>query len=93
LRGALAHETGVFLSEGGSRFFTVFAGSGSKPEPVVNFGRRPSGNLHLSVKFLDAKGAPAGRLIGGLRSRPARRRHWIRMAFPEIAVKLASRPV
>ena len=50
---------GVFLSEGGSEFFTVFAGQQFKAGArVVNFGRETVSNLHVSVKFLDAKGAP-----------------------------------
>jgi hypothetical protein len=50
---------GVFLSEGGSEFFTVFAGQKFKAGArVVNFGKEAVSNLHVSVKFLDAKGAP-----------------------------------
>jgi hypothetical protein len=50
---------GVFLSEGGSEFFTVFAGQQFKAGArVVNFGKESVSNLRVSVKFLDAKGAP-----------------------------------
>ena len=52
-------KRGVFLSEGGSEFFTVFAGQQFKAGArVVNFGREAVSNLHVSVKFLDAKGVP-----------------------------------
>ncbi len=52
-------KRGVFLSEGGSEFFTVFAGQQFKAGArVVNFGKETVSNLHVSVKFLDAKGAP-----------------------------------
>jgi hypothetical protein len=52
-------KRGVFLSEGGSEFFTVFSGQQLKAGArVVNFGRETVSNLHVSVKFLDAKGAP-----------------------------------
>ncbi len=52
-------KRGVFLSEGGSEFFTVFAGQQFKAGArVVNFGRETVSNLHVAVKFLDAKGAP-----------------------------------
>jgi hypothetical protein len=52
-------KRGVFLSEGGSEFFTVFAGQQFKAGArVVNFGRETVSNLHVSVKFLDAKGVP-----------------------------------
>src|ERR1019366_3659565 len=52
-------KRGVFLSEGGSEFFTVFAGQQFKAGArVVNFGRETISNLHVSVKFLDAKGVP-----------------------------------
>ncbi|HOC56203.1 MAG TPA: hypothetical protein PKI20_11335 [Verrucomicrobiota bacterium] len=48
---------GVFLTEGGSEFFTVFAGqqftAGAR---VANFGRETVSNLHVAVQFLDAKG-------------------------------------
>lgn len=48
---------GVFLSEGGSEFFTLFAGqqfqAGAR---VVNFGRETAANLSLAVTLLDAKG-------------------------------------
>jgi hypothetical protein len=50
-------KRGVFLSEGGSEFFTVFAGQQFKAGArVVNFGRETISNLAVSVKFLDAKG-------------------------------------
>ena len=52
-------KRGVFLSEGGSEFFTVFAGQQFKAGArVANFGRETVSNLQVSVKFLDAKGAP-----------------------------------
>jgi hypothetical protein len=52
-------KRGVFLSEGGSEFFTVFAGQQFKAGArVVNFGKETVSNLHVSVRFLDAKGAP-----------------------------------
>jgi hypothetical protein len=52
-------KRGVFLSEGGSQFFTVFAGQQFKAGArVVNFGREAVSNLHVSVNFLNAKGAP-----------------------------------
>jgi hypothetical protein len=50
-------KRGVFLSEGGSEFFTVFAGQQFKAGArVVNFGKETVSNLQVSVKFLDAKG-------------------------------------
>ena len=53
-------KRGVFLSEGGSEFFTVFAGQQFKAGArVVNFGRETVSNLQVSVKFLDAKGVAA----------------------------------
>ncbi len=52
-------KRGVFLSEGGSEFFTVFAGQQFKAGArVVNFSRETVSNLHVAVRFLDAKGAP-----------------------------------
>jgi hypothetical protein len=59
LRQALARmKRGVFLSEGGSEFFTVFAGQQFKAGArVVNFGKETVSNLHVTVKLLDAKGA------------------------------------
>jgi len=52
-------KRGVFLSEGGSEFFTVFAGQQFRAGArVVNFGRETVSNLQVLVKFLDAKGAP-----------------------------------
>ncbi|MGD0258308.1 MAG: hypothetical protein ABSD29_00620 [Verrucomicrobiota bacterium] len=52
-------KRGVFLSEGGTEFFTVFAGQQFKAGArVVNFGRETVSNLHVSVTFLDGKGAP-----------------------------------
>jgi hypothetical protein len=52
-------KRGVFLSEGGSKFFTVFAGQQFKAGArVVNFGKETITNLQVAVKFLDAKGAP-----------------------------------
>ena len=49
-------KQGVFLSEGGSEFFTVFTGQQFKAGArVVNFGREAVSNLRVSVKFLDAK--------------------------------------
>jgi hypothetical protein len=58
LRQVLARmKRGVFLSEGGSEFFTVFAGQQFKAGArVVNFGKGIVSNLQVSVKFLDAKG-------------------------------------
>jgi hypothetical protein len=50
-------KRGVFLSEGGSEFFTVFAGQQFKVGAgVVNFGREAVSNLHVSVMFLNTKG-------------------------------------
>jgi hypothetical protein len=50
-------KRGVFLSEGGSEFFTVFAGQQFKVGArVVNFGKEAISNLQVTVKFLDAKG-------------------------------------
>ena len=50
-------KRGVFLSEGGSEFFTLFAGqrfqAGAR---VVNFGQDTVSNLSLAVTLLDAKG-------------------------------------
>src|ERR1039458_6277265 len=52
-------KRGVFLSEGGSEFFTVFAGQQFKAGArVVNFGKETVTNIQVLVKFLDAKGAP-----------------------------------
>jgi hypothetical protein len=52
-------KRGVFLSEGGSEFFTVFAGQQFKAGArLVNFGREAVSNIQVSVKFLDTKGAP-----------------------------------
>ena len=51
---------GVFLSEGGSEFFTLFPGQQFKAGArVVNFGSATVSNLHVSVQFLDAKGLPS----------------------------------
>ena len=51
-------KRGVFLSEGGSEFFTVFEGQEFKAGArVVNFGKEAVSNLHVAVKFLNAKGA------------------------------------
>ena len=50
-------KRGVFLSEGGSEFFTVFAGQQFKAGArVVNFGKQMVSNVQVSVEFLDAKG-------------------------------------
>ncbi len=50
-------KRGVFLSEGGSEFFTVFADQQFKAGArVVNYSRETVTNLHVAVKFLDAKG-------------------------------------
>ena len=50
---------GVFLSEGGSEFFTVFADQQFKVGArVVNFGRETATNLHVSVILVNAKGSP-----------------------------------
>ena len=50
-------KRGVFLSEGGSEFFTVFAGQQFKAGArVVNFGQETVSNMQVLVKFLDAKG-------------------------------------
>ena len=52
-------KRGIFLSEGGSEFFTVFAGqpfqAGAR---VVNVGPAAVSNLTVAVKFLDAKAGP-----------------------------------
>ena len=59
-------KRGVFFSEGGSEFFTVFAGQQFKAGArVVNFGRETVSNLQVSVKFLDAKGAPRRMVVAG----------------------------
>jgi hypothetical protein len=51
-------KRGVFLSEGGSEFFTVFAGQQIKAGArMVNFGKQMVSNVQVSVEFLDAKGA------------------------------------
>ncbi len=56
-------KRGVFLSEGGSEFFTVFAGQQFKAGArVVNFGRNRVNNLLLPVQLLEAK-AGAGRTV------------------------------
>ena len=48
---------GVFLSEGGSEFFTVYAGQRFKAGArVVNFGKTTVSNVQVTVKFLDTKG-------------------------------------
>ena len=67
LRQALTRmKRGVFLSEGGSEFFTVFAGQQFKAGArVVNFGRETVSNLHLSLKFLDTKGVPRRTVLQG----------------------------
>jgi hypothetical protein len=50
-------KRGVFLSEGGSEFFTVFAGQQFKAGArMVNFGKETVSNLQVSVEFLDATG-------------------------------------
>ena len=50
-------KRGVFLSEGGSEFFTVFAGQQFKAGArVVNFGKQTVSNVQVSVEFTDAKG-------------------------------------
>ena len=52
-------QRGVFLSEGGSEFFTLFAGQEFKAGArVVNFGRTTFTNLQVAVSFANAKGAP-----------------------------------
>jgi hypothetical protein len=52
-------KRGVFLSEGGGEFFTVFAEqqftAGAR---IVNFGPAAVSNLTVAIKFLDAKGVP-----------------------------------
>jgi hypothetical protein len=59
-------KRGVFLSEGGSQFFTVFAGQQFKAGArVVNFGRETVSNLHVGVKFLDAKGVARRTVLDG----------------------------
>ena len=59
-------KRGVFLSEGGSEFFTVFAGQQFKAGArVVNFGRETVSNLTVSVSFLDAKGARQRTVLEG----------------------------
>ncbi|HOX59137.1 MAG TPA: hypothetical protein P5205_18290 [Candidatus Paceibacterota bacterium] len=50
-------KRGVFLAEGGTEFFTVFAGQQFKAGArIVNFGRDPVTNLLAVAQFLDAKG-------------------------------------
>ena len=57
-------KRGVFLSEGGSEFFTVFAGQQFKAGArVVNFGKETVSNLQVSVKFLDAKGVARRKVL------------------------------
>ncbi len=57
-------KRGVFLSEGGSEFFTVFAGQPFKAGArVVNFGRETVSNLHVEVRFVDAKGSPRSTVL------------------------------
>jgi hypothetical protein len=57
-------KRGVFLSEGGSEFFTVFAGQQFKAGArVVNFGKETVSNLQVSVEFLDAKGVLRRRVL------------------------------
>jgi hypothetical protein len=59
-------KRGVFLSEGGSEFFTAFAGQQFKAGArVVNFGKEKVKNLQVSVKFLDAKGVPRRTVLEG----------------------------
>jgi hypothetical protein len=59
-------KRGVFLSEGGSEFFTVFAGQHFKAGArVVNFGKETVSNLYVSAKFLDAKGAGRRTVLDG----------------------------
>jgi hypothetical protein len=59
-------KRGVFLSEGGTEFFTVFAAQQFKAGArVVNFGRETVSNLQVSVKFLDAEGAPRRTALDG----------------------------
>jgi hypothetical protein len=49
-------KRGVFLSEGGSEFFTVFAGQHFKAGArVVNFSRETVTNLQVEVRFLNAR--------------------------------------
>ena len=51
-------KRGVFLTEGGTEFFTVFAGQRFKAGArVVNFGRDTVSNLAVTVSLRDAKGA------------------------------------
>ncbi len=59
-------KRGVFLTEGGTEFFTVFAGQQFKAgASVVNFGRETVSNLSLAVSFLNAKGIPQRTVLEG----------------------------
>jgi hypothetical protein len=50
-------KRGVFFSEGGSEFFTVFAGQQFKAGArAVNFSKQTVSNVQVSVEFLDAEG-------------------------------------
>ena len=50
---------GVFLSEGGSEFFTVFAGQQFKAGArLVNFGKETVSHIHVAVELLAANGVP-----------------------------------
>lgn len=59
LRQVLARmKRGVFLTEGGTEFFTVFAGQRFKVGArIASFGREAVSNLTVSVTLRDAKGA------------------------------------
>ena len=59
-------KRGIFLSEGGSEFFTVFAGQQFKVGArVVNFGKETVSNLQVSVKLLGANGSPRRTVLDG----------------------------
>ena len=76
-------KRGVFLSEGGSEFFTVFAGQQFKAGArVVNFGREAVSNLQVSVKFLDAKGVPRREVLDRVDRACARRGEGRRAGWP-----------
>ncbi len=50
-------KRGLFLSEGGSEFFTVFVGQHFKAGArVVNFGKQTISNVQVLVELLDSKG-------------------------------------
>jgi len=60
-------KRGLFLSEGGSEFFTVFAGQRFKAGArVVNFGKAAVSDAQVSVKLMNSKGGSRAVLEQGL---------------------------